>query len=531
VTRRGRGPNASVFLAALLIGVSLAALVWGLEQAVQATMRAHRRTELRNTLQEARRLLVARGANAATAASQLAGSNAIQSAFVDRDVSTLKRIADRRPDVGFVLWNGTTLGHQAVPGLDVTVGVYGGGASLGRVVVSGSPTSGLLDSARRQHSSVALWYTVGDGVRVTSPSRSESDLAEELRSRQSDTLPLSNGPSSAATLTAFTAKPHIPLEWFWPLLAGVAGTLGALAYFRRAEDRRSSEPPPKTVRDAVALVGETLAATHNPDALLPVILQAAIEATDASGGSISSGEIVLASRGGAEASARTPLEFPLKVAGGRSAVLALYPPASGFTEEAQDAAAWIAAQALIALENAHLHGLVQRQAVTDELTGLANRRRFLAQMEAELARSRRSGSPLAIVLADLDDFKKVNDKYGHEAGDRTLRAFADILREAVRDVDLPVRLGGEEFAILLPDTDLAGGGNLAERIRITLAERRIESNTSRIQVTASFGVSCFPLAASADDLLVDADRRLYDAKRRGKNRVEVSSSANHAEFA
>src|SRR5262249_54643078 len=250
---------------------------------------------------------------------------------------------------------------------------------------------------------------------------------------------------------------------------------------------------------AVALVGETLAATHNPDALLPVILQAAIEATDASGGSITSGEIVLASRGGTGAGAREPIEFPLQVAGGRSAVLSLYPPATGFTDEARDAAAWIAAQALIALENAHLHGLVQRQAVTDELTGLANRRRFLAQMDAEVARSRRSGSPLAIVLADLDDFKQVNDKYGHEAGDTTLRAFADILRAAVRDVDLPVRLGGEEFAILLPDTDLVGGGNLAERLRVTLEKHQIESGASRIQVTASFGVSCYPLAVAADD--------------------------------
>jgi diguanylate cyclase (GGDEF)-like protein len=285
------------------------------------------------------------------------------------------------------------------------------------------------------------------------------------------------------------------------------------------------------VRDAVALVGETLAATHNPDALLPVILQAAIEATDASGGSITSGEIVLASRGGTGAGSREPIEFPLQVAGGRSAVLALYPPASGFTDEARDAAAWIAAQALIALENAHLHGLVQRQAVTDELTGLANRRRFLAQMDAEVARSRRSGAPLAVVLADLDNFKQVNDKYGHEAGDSTLRAFADILRGAVRDVDLPVRLGGEEFAVLLPDTDLVGGANLAERLRVTLERHEIDSGAAQIQVTASFGVSCYPLAVSADDLLVDADRRLYDAKRHGKNRVEVSDSANHAELA
>ena len=181
-----------------------------------------------------------------------------------------------------------------------------------------------------------------------------------------------------------------------------------------------------------------------------MILQAAIEATDASGGSITSGEIVLASRGGAAphaAATRSRSRCASPTAERPSCAL---PAAVGFTADARDAAAWIAAQAMIALENAHLHGLVQRQAVTDELTGLANRRRFLAQLDAEVARSRRSGSPLAIVLSDLDDFKQVNDKYGHEAGDRALRAFADILREVVRDVDLPVRLGGEEFAVLLP---------------------------------------------------------------------------------
>jgi diguanylate cyclase (GGDEF)-like protein len=530
VKRGRRRQGVSVFLAALLIGVSLAAVVWGLEQAALGRSREHRRAELRDTLQDARRLLVARGAGASTAASQLAGSPEIQNAFVSRDIAVLRKVSERRPDVGFVLWNGTALGHQAVPGLDVAVGVFGGGVSLGKVVVSASPTRRLLASARVHHPSTSLWFTVGRGVLSTSPATGSPDLGHELSTQESEGLALADAPSSAS-LTAFIAKPHIFLSWLWPLLAGLAAGAAALAYFRRAEDRRRAEPPPKTVRDAVALVGETLAATHNPDALLPVILQAAIEATDASGGSISSGEIVLASRGGAEASSRKPIEFPLKVAGGRSAVLSLYPPASGFTDEARDAAAWIAAQALIALENAHLHGLVQRQAVTDELTGLANRRRFLSQMDAEVARSRRSGSPLAIVLADLDDFKQVNDKYGHEAGDRTLRAFADILRGAVRDIDLPVRLGGEEFAVLLPDTDLAGGANLAERIRVTLEERRIESGSSHIRVTASFGVSCYPLAASSDDLLVDADRRLYDAKRRGKNRVEVSASANHAELA
>jgi len=315
------------------------------------------------------------------------------------------------------------------------------------------------------------------------------------------------------------------LGWLWSLLAGLLAAGLSLAVFKRAEDRRRAEPPPNTVRDAVALVGETLAATHNPDALLPVILQAAIEATDASGGSISSGEIVLASRGASQPPAGDPLAFPLRVADGRAAELVLYPPLGGFTADARDAAAWIAAQALIALENAHLHGLVQRQAVTDELTGLANRRRFLAQLDTEVARSRRSGSPLAIVLSDLDDFKQVNDRFGHEAGDKALRAFADILREAVRDIDLPVRLGGEEFAVCFPTPTWRAGRTLrADSLRLASAE--IESGTDRIQVTASFGVSCFPLAVGAEELLVDADRRLYDAKRRGKNRVEVSSTAD-----
>ena len=412
-----------------------------------------------------------------------------------------------------------------MPGVDITVGVYGGGGSLGMVVVSASPTSKLLDTVRTSYPSVALWSVVGSDVRATAPPAERPDLARELDRRSSDQLPLAGDGADVARVYAFRSTPHVPVGWLWPLLAGLVAGGVALGLFRRAEERRRAEPPPNTVRDAVALVGETLAATHNPDALLPVILQAAIEATDASGGRSR------AARSCSRVAARRtvagrPLTFPLRVADGRGAELLLFPPPSGFTPDARDAAAWIAAQAMIALENAHLHGLVQRQAVTDELTGLANRRRFLAQLDAEVARSRRSGSPLAIVLSDLDDFKQVNDRFGHEAGDRALRAFADILREAVRDVDVPVRLGGEEFAVLLPDTDLAGAANLAERIRAALAAAEIESGSDRIHVTASFGVSCFPVAVGAEDLLVDADRRLYDAKRRGKNRVEVSATAD-----
>ncbi len=525
MTRLRRRASVSVLVAALVIGVSIAAVSWGIEQAIQGRERAHGRAELRAALQDARHLLTVRATNSGRAASQLAASQAVQDAFVTHSAEALQSIAAARPDVGFVLWNGVTLGRRAVAGVDVTVGVYGGGAYLGRVVVSASPTTRLLEEARRAYPTVALWSVVGSDVRATAPPTEQPDLARELGRRASDQLPLAGDGADVARVYAFRSRPHIPLGWFWPLLAGLLAGGLSLGVFRRSEERHRAEPPSNTVRDAVALVGETLAATHNPDALLPVILQAAIEATDASGGSISSGEIVLASRGAASPRGGDPLAFPLRVADGRPAELVLYPPAAGFTADARDAAAWIAAQALIALENAHLHGLVQRQAVTDELTGLANRRRFLAQLDTEVARSRRNGSPLAIVLSDLDDFKQVNDKYGHEAGDKALTAFADILREAVRDVDLPVRLGGEEFAVLLPDTDLAGGAKLAERIRSTLAAAEIESDSDRIRVTASFGVSCFPVAVAAEELLVDADRRLYDAKRRGKNRVEVSSTA------
>ena len=136
----------------------------------------------------------------------------------------------------------------------------------------------------------------------------------------------------------------------------------------------------------------------------------------------------------------------------------------------------------------------------------------------------RSGSPLGIILADLDDFKRVNDTYGHEVGDEALRSFAEILQGTVRDVDLPVRLGGEEFAVLVPDTGLDGSVQLAERIRRALESMHADHRSgAQIRLTASFGVSCFPSAASAEDLLSDADRRLYDAKRRGKNMVVASS--------
>ena len=220
-----------------------------------------------------------------------------------------------------------------------------------------------------------------------------------------------------------------------------------------------------TLREGqLALVGEALAATHNPRALLPVILNVITEATGARGGQlVHDGREI--GRVGEVESGRESVEFDLSAGDEtRATKLVLHPPEGGFAEETTKLAEWLSSQAAIALENARLHDIVQEQAMTDELTGLVNRRRFLAALESEIGRARRLDGPVSVVLADLDDFKLINDRFGHHAGDEVLQAFADLLRAHGRDVDIAGRLGGEEFALLLPETDVDGAVAGAERL-------------------------------------------------------------------
>jgi diguanylate cyclase (GGDEF)-like protein len=180
----------------------------------------------------------------------------------------------------------------------------------------------------------------------------------------------------------------------------------------------------------------------------------------------------------------------------------------------------LAAQVVIALENARLHRIVERQALLDSLTGLANRRSIEEALRSELARAARFGTPAALVLADIDDFKRVNDRYGHAVGDEVLREFADALRETLRESDTAGRWGGEEFALILAGTDADGGAALAERARVLIGERTVHlPGGEAVQVTASFGVAAFPECGGTVALLEAADDALYGAKRRGKNRV------------
>ena len=124
-----------------------------------------------------------------------------------------------------------------------------------------------------------------------------------------------------------------------------------------------------------------------------------------------------------------------------------------------------------------------------------------------------------MIVADLDDFKNVNDRFGHQAGDEVLRAFADVLQGRIRGIDLAARLGGEEFAILLPETDAPGAEALAENLRLAVAKLSVPIGSEEIHITASFGVAAFPESQGADELMTAADLALYSAKRHGKDRV------------
>ena len=163
---------------------------------------------------------------------------------------------------------------------------------------------------------------------------------------------------------------------------------------------------------------------------------------------------------------------------------------------------------------------VASQATTDSLTGLANRWTFDEELALEWRRAERVGDPLALILLDIDDFKSINDTHGHQAGDEVLRKVGAVLAASVRQVDLAARYGGEEFAVVVPETDLQGAMDLAERLRKALESEEIElQNGTRLSVTASFGAAVKGELPGGEKLVAAADERLYEAKRAGKNRV------------
>jgi diguanylate cyclase (GGDEF)-like protein len=204
-------------------------------------------------------------------------------------------------------------------------------------------------------------------------------------------------------------------------------------------------------------------------------------------------------------------------------VISVARPGRPFSSREQELFAYLTNQAAISIENVDLHEAIQRQAVTDELTGLFNHRRFQEVMAIEVERTRRFGQELGLIMLDIDNFKRVNDTYGHLQGDLVLREVARVLRESSREIDEPARYGGEEMAVALPQTGLQGAYEFAERVRqrIEALQLPLLEGEGTLRVTASFGAASLPHSAKIDKdaLVAAADAALYRAKRSGKNRT------------
>jgi diguanylate cyclase (GGDEF)-like protein len=316
------------------------------------------------------------------------------------------------------------------------------------------------------------------------------------------------------------------------------------------------------VRQAIRRIGEAFASGLDREALLELALKTAIDACDADRGRVS-----------ARATAADPLAETVRVgllAGlegpiheaerralsgdgvGEASVDDLYlatvalgemtpggpvhglitacRPDRPFTEDDAELLRSLAARATLALANVNLHFDIQRQAVTDDLTGLATHGRFQELLGSVMDQVRRYPYPVGLIMLDIDDFKSVNDVYGHQQGDLVLRYVADALRETSRDVDVAARYGGEEMALILPHTDLEGTYEMAERARMAIEALAVPQldGQGTLRITASVG------AASSDDgdkneLIAAADAALYVAKREGKNRtVRALAESAHA---
>ena len=269
-----------------------------------------------------------------------------------------------------------------------------------------------------------------------------------------------------------------------------------------------------TMRRRADAAMEEVSQTGEPEAYHRALHAAEAAVMDA-------GEVAEIQIGGSSAMAA-----PLSATEGGDRVLAIVSVARGdrqFTPAERELFAYLTSQAAVSVENVDLHETVQRQAVTDELTGLFNHRRFQEVMAAEVERARRYDAEMGLIMLDIDNFKRVNDTYGHMQGDMVLREVARVLRQSAREIDEPARYGGEEMAVALPQTDLDGAYRFAERVRkrIEALELPLLDGDGILRVTASFGAASLSTAPQSDKegLVAAADAALYRAKRSGKNRT------------
>jgi diguanylate cyclase (GGDEF)-like protein len=306
------------------------------------------------------------------------------------------------------------------------------------------------------------------------------------------------------------------------------------------------------LREAIRRIGQTFASNLDRPALLELALKTAMDAVQANTGRLSARQsneepLTEAAREGSftgvgeaiyEAEREALNIGGLGEAGGDGspavASVALRPLEPGarihglitvardrqFSDDDRALLRSLAAQATLALENVDLHHQVSRQAVTDELTGLANHGRFQELLGSEVEQVRRYHHPVGLIMLDIDNFKSINDTYGHQQGDVVLKRVARVVADSSRDVDYPARYGGEEMALILPHTDIEGAYAIAERVRTAVEALRIprKDGEGALRITASLGVAA-ATDGTKDGLIADTDAALYEAKRQGKNRT------------
>jgi diguanylate cyclase (GGDEF)-like protein len=221
---------------------------------------------------------------------------------------------------------------------------------------------------------------------------------------------------------------------------------------------------------------------------------------------------------------------PLLALGQTIGVLHLVRDGGPFDMDEQWHAGRLAEQVALALSNARLLRTMEGLAMADSLTGLSNMRFFDPLLEREIAISEREGTPVGLLMVDVDHFKRFNDTHGHPAGDAALRSFADLLRSTVRESDAVARYGGEEFVVLLRDSDLEAAAATAEKLRNAAEQLVIELGAGRFaRLTASFGVvSTDTHGHDRTNLVAIADQALYRAKQLGRNRVVVAERTKAA---
>lgn len=218
------------------------------------------------------------------------------------------------------------------------------------------------------------------------------------------------------------------------------------------------------------------------------------------------------------------IDVPLVVEAGPVGILHLERKGMArFTEHEGELLKAVAVSLALALRNAEAHSHLQNLAMRDALTNLLNRRAFSYHLTREFKETERHGSPLCLIMMDLDHFKLVNDRFGHPVGDCLLKDVASLLTRTIRAIDIVTRYGGEEFAIILRRTDLSQGMNLAERIRKTIEQHVFKTNGITVMLTVSLGIACVPdpHITSPEEFVAMADQSLYRAKARGRNRLEA----------